>query len=247
MYLRCCLLVQDDGSTPDLRAGAGCGRDRHHRADAVLIGARPPVAHVLEIPDRPRLPDLERDRLAGIERTPAPQRHHPVVAARTEGGDAGLHVAIDGIGLEIGEEGGLGPGGGEEIHGALDHGKGGKAGVGDEERTCYPCCRTGPGQLLEPTRPEAHGRRIAPIGSRAKGSLGHRRRSPTKCSRCRRGSFETRPLGPRLRTRTDLRVAEKPDLILRSERLEERTDPGPRCVEEPHITRARNSAPAPSR
>ena len=60
-------LVDDDARAADLRAGAGRGRHRDHRRDARRIGARPPVADVLEVPQRSRLPGHERDDLAGIE------------------------------------------------------------------------------------------------------------------------------------------------------------------------------------
>ena len=49
--------------------------------DAVGVGARPPVADVLEIPHRPRLAGHEGDHLAGIERRAAAEGDHAVMLA----------------------------------------------------------------------------------------------------------------------------------------------------------------------
>ena len=64
-------LVGDDAGAADLGAGAGRGRHGDDRRDPVGVGARPPVADILEIPERPRLPGHEGDDLAGIERRAA--------------------------------------------------------------------------------------------------------------------------------------------------------------------------------
>ena len=53
------------------------------------IGARPPVADVLEIPHRPGLPGHEGDQLADIERRAAAEGDDAVMAAALEGRDAG--------------------------------------------------------------------------------------------------------------------------------------------------------------
>ena len=54
---------------------------RRSGAMPVGVGARPPVADVLEIPHRPRLAGHEGDDLAGIERRAAAEGDHAVVAA----------------------------------------------------------------------------------------------------------------------------------------------------------------------
>ena len=58
----------------------GSGGHRDDRRDAVGIRARPPVADVLEVPDRPGLPGHERDQLADIERRAAAERDDAVMA-----------------------------------------------------------------------------------------------------------------------------------------------------------------------
>ena len=58
-------------------------------AIAVGIGARPPVADILEIPHRPRLPGHEGDQLAEIERRAAAEGDDAVMLAGLEHGDAG--------------------------------------------------------------------------------------------------------------------------------------------------------------
>ena len=75
------LLVEDDAGAPHFAAGAGRGRHGNDGRDALRIRARPPVADVLEIPQRPRLPRHEGDDLAGIETRAAAERHDAIVAA----------------------------------------------------------------------------------------------------------------------------------------------------------------------
>ena len=67
------------------------------------IGARPPVADILEIPERPGLPGHEGDDLAGVEARAAAEGDDPVMIAGAEGGDAGLDVGLDRVGLYVGE------------------------------------------------------------------------------------------------------------------------------------------------
>ena len=96
-------LLRDDAGAADLGAGAGGGRHGDDRRDAVRIGARPPVADVLEVPHRPRLAGHEGDDLADVERRAAAERDDAVVAAGAEDGDAGGDVAFDRIGLDVGK------------------------------------------------------------------------------------------------------------------------------------------------
>ena len=46
-------LLRDDAGAADLRAGPRRGRHGDDRRDLVGVGARPPVADILEIPQRP--------------------------------------------------------------------------------------------------------------------------------------------------------------------------------------------------
>ena len=46
------LLVEDHAGAADFRARAGGGRHGDDRRDAGRVGARPPVADVLEVPQR---------------------------------------------------------------------------------------------------------------------------------------------------------------------------------------------------
>ena len=61
---------------------------------AMRVGARPlpPVADILEIPERAGLAGHERDHLAAVQRTAAAQRHHAVMARAMEGAHAGLDI-----------------------------------------------------------------------------------------------------------------------------------------------------------
>ncbi len=64
-------------------------------AIASAVGARPPVADILEIPDRPGLAGLEGDQLAEIERRAAAEGDDAVMLALLEHGDAGVEVGAD--------------------------------------------------------------------------------------------------------------------------------------------------------
>ena len=88
-------LVGDDAGAADFRAGAGRRRHGDDRRDRVGIGARPPVADILEVPDRARLAGLEGDQLAEIERRAAAEGDDAVMLALLEHGDAGGEVGID--------------------------------------------------------------------------------------------------------------------------------------------------------
>ena len=71
IFLRCVDFVEDDRSAADLGAGAGGGRHGDGRRHAGDVDARVPVVAILEIPQRPRLTDHQRDGLADVERTAA--------------------------------------------------------------------------------------------------------------------------------------------------------------------------------
>ena len=97
-------LVEDHPGAADFGAGAGGGRHRDDRRDPGGIGARPPIRLVLEIPERPALARHEGDHLADVERAAAAEGDDAVVAAVAPGGEAGLDVGADRIGVDGAEE-----------------------------------------------------------------------------------------------------------------------------------------------
>ena len=70
------------------------------------VGARPPVAYVLEVKDRPRLAGHERYELAGIESAAATEGDDAVMPAGIEDGNAVGEVGFDGIRPDIRENAG---------------------------------------------------------------------------------------------------------------------------------------------
>ena len=60
----------------------------------VRVGARPPVADILEVPHRPGLAGHEGDDLAGIERRAAAEGDDAVMAAGLQGLEAGIDVGL---------------------------------------------------------------------------------------------------------------------------------------------------------
>ena len=97
-------LMRHHAGAADFRAGSGGGRHRDDRRDRVGVGARPPVADILEIPDRPRLPGLEGDQLAEVERRAAAECDDAVMLALPEHLDAGGQVRFHRVGPDVGED-----------------------------------------------------------------------------------------------------------------------------------------------
>ena len=124
------LLVEDDACAPHFGSGAGRGGHRDHRRDAGRIGARPPVADILEIPERARLPGHERDDLAGIEPRTAAEGHDAIVLASAIRLEARLHVGRHGIAAHVGKQSRTG----QRRHRLPDHLRIAQAAVRDHER-----------------------------------------------------------------------------------------------------------------
>ncbi len=85
-------LLGDDAGAADLGARPRRGRHGNDRGDLVGVGARPPIADILEIPHWAGLPGHEGDHLAGIEAGAAAEGDDAVMAAFAEGGDAGFKI-----------------------------------------------------------------------------------------------------------------------------------------------------------
>ena len=104
--------------------------------DAGRIGAGPPVADILEIPDRPGLAGHEGDELAGIEARAAAEGDDAVMAAGAQHGNAVGDVALDRIGLDVGDRS---PARGPPLRGSpsvsVVMSRAGEAGIGDEQRS----------------------------------------------------------------------------------------------------------------
>ena len=97
-FLVCVASCGDDAGAADFRAGAGRGRHGDDRRDPVRVGARPPVADILEIPHRPGLPGHEGDDLAGVEPRAAAEGDDAVMAAGAEHREAGFDIGSTGFG-----------------------------------------------------------------------------------------------------------------------------------------------------
>ena len=98
------------------------------------IGARPPVADILEIPDRARLPGHEGDDLAGIEARAAAEGDDAVMAAGAEHGDAGFDIRSTGLGCTSENIATGSPASFSRPRARLGDGQLGEARIGDEQR-----------------------------------------------------------------------------------------------------------------
>src|SRR6185295_7751136 len=85
-------LVGDYAGSADLAARAGRGRNRDDGCNALGPGTLPPVADILEIPERTVLAGHEGNDLAAVQGAAATQGHHPVVGACLEGAHARLDI-----------------------------------------------------------------------------------------------------------------------------------------------------------
>ena len=159
-------LLGDDAGAADLRARSRRGRHGNHRGDLVGVGARPPIADILEIPERPRLPGHEGDDLAGIEAGAAAESDDPVMAALAEGGDAGFKIYVDRVRLNVGEHRHGKPRVFQDADGALGDGELSEPRVGDQQRPIDTRAAAGVGELLDTAGAESDGGRVAPIGGR---------------------------------------------------------------------------------
>ena len=158
-------VVGEDGGAADLGAGAGGGRHGDDRRDAVGVGPRPPVADVLEVPDRPGLAGHEGDELADVEPRAAAEGDDAVMAAGLVGGDAGGRGSPRSgwagrrrrsrVEAGILEE--------RERLGGDRHLR--EAGIGDEERPCDARRPTRLRQLGDAAGAEADGGRVVPVGA----------------------------------------------------------------------------------
>ena len=134
-------LLGDDAGAADLGARSRRGRHGNHRGDLVGIGARPPIADILEIPERPRLPGHEGDDLAGIEARAAAESDDPVMAALAIGGDASFDIGVNRVRLNVGEYRHGKPRVFQDADGALGDGELGEPRIGDKQRAVIPAAR----------------------------------------------------------------------------------------------------------
>ena len=146
--------------------GAGAGRRRHgdDRGDPARVGARPPVAHILEIPDRDRLPDHERDHLAQIERRAPAKADDAVVPAIAIGRDPGLHVDVGRVGIDAREHRPPEPARLEHIERARRDRERREPAVGDEQRPADARCLAMGGKLGDPAGAELYRGGVGPVG-----------------------------------------------------------------------------------
>ncbi len=145
------------------------GRHGDDRRNAGRVGPHPPIADILEIPHRPRLPRHEGNDLAGIERAAATEGDDAVMMAAAQHGDAVLDIPGDGITAQISED--------RRRHAGLfvrcdriaHHRHASEPGIGDEQRPLYADGLASVGQLGDTTDAESHARRVIPVAAQRLG------------------------------------------------------------------------------
>ena len=181
------LLAKQHRGAPGLRPRSRRRRHRHHRGQALRIGAGPVIADILEVPGRAVLGDHEGHRLAGVNPAAAAKGDDAVMAARAVGVDAGGDVAARRVGLDVREDANAEARGFTNLHRVGDHGKGGEAGIGDEQGALHAKGLARLGQFGDPSGAEAELGRIGPIARESGVAVGHGVRSPLPVRYAARG------------------------------------------------------------
>ena len=105
------------------------------------IDTRVPVLAVLEIPDRARLADHQRDRLAGVERAAAAEGDDAVMRPAPKRIDARRDVGLDRIRLHVREHFAGRPDVAARLHRVRDHRQAASAGSVTSSGRCMPSAR----------------------------------------------------------------------------------------------------------
>ena len=172
------LLAKQHHGAPGLRPRSRRRRHRHHRGQAFGIGAGPVVADILEIPGRAVLGDHEGHRLAGVNPAATAKGDDAVMIARAKGVDAGGDVPARRVGLDLREDANAKARFFTNLHRVGDHGKGGEAGIGDQQGAFHAKRGARLGQFGDPAGAEAELGRIGPIAGESGVAVGHGVRFP---------------------------------------------------------------------
>ena len=146
----------------------GC-RNSDNRRNGLGIRPCPPVADILEIPERAGLSRHEGHGFREVQTRTAAKGNHPVKAARVIDRDTGFHVCIVGVGVDIGKESGPKP---RLLHQRECPARDlvpGQSLVRDQERfrnASGLACRA---NLRDAASAETNGVGVAPIGGQAHG------------------------------------------------------------------------------
>ena len=159
--------IGDHASAPHFRAGPGGGRHRDDRRDGIGIGAGPPVADILEIPDRSGLPGHEGHHLAQVQPRAAAKGDHPVMAPRVIGRHPGGKVLLVRVRIDIGKDRGPQPGSAHDAKRRRGDRQIGQPPVRDQQRPRDSGVGTGAGQFGNPPRAEFDRGRIGPVSNKA--------------------------------------------------------------------------------
>ena len=157
--------IGDDRGATDLGAGPGRGGHRDDGSHALGPHTRVPVLAILEIPDRPVLPDHQRDRLGGVERAATAEGDDAVVPPAAIHRDAAADVGLDRVALHVGVDLAAEPGAPARFHRGGDHRQRGEARIGHEQRTLHAEGAAGIRQLRDAAGAKADRGRVIPVAA----------------------------------------------------------------------------------
>ena len=157
--------AREHAGAADFRTGAGGGWYRDDRRNACCVSAGPPVADILEIPDRPLLARHEGDGFSEVEAGTAAKGDDAVMSAVTKRLDAGIEVLLVRVRIDIGEDCAAETGSLENIERVLRNRHGGQATIGNEERFRDADGFAGISQFPDAACAEFDGSRIGPVGN----------------------------------------------------------------------------------
>ena len=163
------LLMRDrigqDRGAAHFGAGPCRGRNSHDGCYGGRVGAGPPVADILVIPDGPGLPRHEGHGLAQIKARAAAKGDHPVMPAGLVGGDTSGQVDLGRVGVHVREHRATQTGGLHQIQRRGGDGQAGQTLVRDQQGVPDPRGCTSLGQFGDAARPETDGGGIGPVGA----------------------------------------------------------------------------------
>jgi hypothetical protein len=155
-------LVEDDAGPADLGAGARGRRDCHDGSDAGGVSAGPPVADILEVPQRAGLSRHEGHDFAGVERRSAAESHDSVVTSGAVGAKACLDMAGGGVAADRAEQ----RGSAECGEGIFDHGRVDQSFIGHDQRVLHADLRAGFAELGDSSGAGPDGGGVIPIAAK---------------------------------------------------------------------------------
>ena len=159
------LRIGDNAGPPNLGPGTGGCRHGDDRGDGVSIGAGPPVADILEIPDRPCLTGHKGNHLAKIKSRATAKGDHTIMPASLVGFDTGREIHLVRVRVDLCKQRMFQPGRRQTVQRPCGNRQTGKPAVCDQQRAADTNLRASLGKFRNSSSAKTNRRRIGPVSS----------------------------------------------------------------------------------